>query len=326
MVQFGQAVGACNKLCVSTLISPQLRYAGAFGKVAETQQTQMGRIVKIPFILIAVAGLSACGGSTTSVGPPPTTPIAGGVPGTTGGSTVTGTAHGVANGNPVAMTIGGTPITGLVRDTTYDKGVLKAFVQSEVDPITTSTFSNREAGHSGVSSTGAMSASVMNTDFTSAGGILRGANYARVSGGTMPTTGTGTFTGDYAGGMSASNYSALIVTGDVTLNADFGASTISGSITNRHGWTNIDPVAANGPFADVNLGSTAIEADGSFSGTATGGEFVPYGTVTSNNSTFQGLIGGATGTEAAGAVKLLINYDDGTFIRNTTEVGVFIAE
>jgi len=288
--------------------------------------TQMGRIVKIPFILMAVAGLSACGGSTTSVGPTPTTPIAGNVLGTAGGATVTGTAHGVADGQPVAMTIGGTTISGLVRDTTYDKGVLKAFVQSEFDPVTSSTFSNYDAGHSGVSSTGAMSASVMNTDFksTEAGGILRGANYARVSGGTMPTTGTGTFTGDYAGGMGASNVSAFIITGDVALSADFGASTISGSITNRVGKVNILGTPNN--FADVDLGSTAIGADGAFSGTATGGEFVPFGTVTSNTSTYQGLIGGATGTEAAGAVNLLINYDAGGTIRNTTEVGVFIAE
>ena len=291
----------------------------------------MGRIVKIPFILIAVAGLSACGGSATSVGPPPTTPIQGNVAGTAGGSTVTGTAHGVANGNPVAMTIGGTTITGLVRDTTYDKGVLKAFVQSAPDPIAGGTFSNYDAGHSGESSTGAMSASVMNTDFTSAeaGGILRGANYARVSGGTMPTTGGGDFTGDYAGGMGASNVSAFIITGDVTLTADFGASTIFGSITNRVGKVNI--LGTPNGFADVDLVLTGIGADGAFSGTATGGEFITtssatLGTVTSNTSTYQGLIGGATGTEAAGAVKLLINYDAGGIIRDTTEVGVFIAE
>ena len=286
----------------------------------------MGRIVKNPFILVAVAGLSACSGTVASVGPPPTTPVPAGVSGTTGGSTVTGTAHGVADGQPVAMTIGGNTITGLVRDTTYDKGVLKAFVQSEVDTVAGGTFSNREAGHSGVSSTGAMSASVMNTDFTSteAGGILRGANYARVSAGTMPTTGTGTFAGDYAGGMGASNVSAFIITGDVALSADFGASTISGSITNRVGMVNI--LAGSNNFADVNLGSTSIDAGGAFSGTATGGEFVPFGTVTSNTSTYEGLIGGATGTEAAGAVKLLINYDAGGTIRNTTEVGVFIAE
>ena len=295
-------------------------------------KTQMGRIVKIPFILIAVAGLSACGGSDTPVGPTPTTPIAGNVAGTAGGSTVsltetgTVTVHNLNGGDTVEMTIGGTPITGLVRDTTYDKGVLKAFIQSAVEPITSSTLSNREAGHSGVSSTGAMSASVMNTDFTSAGGIQRGANYARVSGGTMPTTGGGTFTGDYAGGMGASNVTALVVTGDVTLNADFGASTISGTISGRHGWANINPAALNGAFEDVILGSTPIGADGAFSGTATGGEFVPFGTVTSNTSTYQGLIGGATGTEAAGAVNLLINYDAGGTIRNTTEVGVFIAE
>ena len=295
-------------------------------------KTQMGRIVKIPFILIAVAGLSACGGSATSVGPPPTTPIAGNVAGTAGGSTVPLTetgmipVHDLNGGDTVAMTIGGTPITGLVRDTTYDKGVLKAFIQSAIEPITSSTLSNREAGHSGVSSTGAMSASVMNTDFSSAGGVLRGANYARVSAGTMPTTGTGTFTGDYAGGMGASSVSAYIITGDVTLNADFKKSTIFGSITNRNGWLNIDPQAPTESFVKVDLELTDIMPDGTFAGTATGGEFANRGTVTSNTSTYVGLIGGATGTEAAGAVNLLITYDDAGTIHNTTEVGVFIAE
>ncbi|MBV1868470.1 MAG: hypothetical protein KUG69_11285 [Marinosulfonomonas sp.] len=286
--------------------------------------------MKIPYILIAVAGLSACSGGTSGGTASGTTPLAGGVSGTTGGSTQVGTAHGVANGQPVAMTIGGTTITGLVRDTTYDKGVLKSFVQSEIDVIAGGSYSNREAGHTGVSSTGAMSASVMNTDFTSteAGGIQRAASYARVSGGTMPTTGSATFTGDYAGGMGASNISAFIITGDVSLSADFGASTISGNITNRVGGQNIVVPGASS-FEDVALGATAIGADGSFSGATTGGQFADLsivGAVTSNNGTYDGLIGGATGSEAAGAINLLINYDNGGTVRNTTEVGVFIAE
>jgi len=289
--------------------------------------TQMGRIVKIPFILMAVAGLSACGGSTTSVGPTPTTPIAGNVLGTAGGATVTGTAHGVADGQPVAMTIGGTTISGLVRDTTYDKGVLKAFVQSAVKPCpgsTCGTESNREAGHSGVSSTGAMSASVLNTDSSSieAGGILRGANYARVSGGTMPTTGGGTFTGSYAGGAGASNVTAFIVTGDVSLTADFDASTIQGSITNRVGQQNI--LGNQFSFADITLNSATISGAGAYSGSATGGDMALLGSVTSQTGTFSGLIGGATGTETAGAVNTQTNYNSGSIIM--TEVGVFIAE
>jgi len=288
----------------------------------------MGRIVKIPFILIAVAGLSACGGSTTSVGPPPTTPIPGGVAGTAGGSTVpltetgTVTVHNLNGGDTVEMTIGGTPITGLVRDTTYDKGVLKAFIQSEVEPVTSSTLSNREAGHSGVSSTGAMSASVMNTDSSSieAGGILRGANYARVSAGTMPTTGTGTFTGSYAGGAGSPTVSAFIVTGDVSLTANFGGS-IQGSITNRVGQQNI--AGAQHVFENITLNAATISGAGVYSGSTTGGEFTPLGAVASQSGTFSGLIGGATGTETAGAVNIQTTYGSGVIL---TEVGVFIAE
>jgi hypothetical protein len=167
-----------------------------------------------------------------------------------------------------------------------------------------------------------ISATIIGSSTGSAAGFGQRAIYSRDSQSVLPTSGQGTFTGEYRGvigadGASFNGHAAgaqVAITGASSLTANFQTSRISGSITNRQ------TLLANGgtdmTFGDVTLADTAINGSGAFSGTATGG--AATGDTTSGGA-YQGLIGGANGTGVAGALAMDHQIGGTTF----TELGVF---
>ncbi len=158
------------------------------------------------------------------------------------------------------------------------------------------------------------------------------------AGGTMPQTGSATYSGNYVGFITRSGPARNLgltdtyVTGDVKLNANFAAETISGSIGNRmrHLTATGGIVGGESP-ADITLGQ--ISFDQASSGNLTGGDILP------SDSRFvpaAGTLGGTwkvgfSGAEAAEALgTVLVDHDylngGGTFISDDyVERGVFTA-
>jgi len=123
---------------------------------------------------------------------------------------------------------------------------------------------------------------------------LAGVQVARLGDTDLPSSGSATFNGDYAGLFVDETLQAFTVTtGDAQLTADFGNASISGEITNR---------VVGGAADDVQLLPTAITSAGAFSGTATGGG-IPGSTVVSSGA-YVGLIVGDTGTEIVGGLTI----------------------
>lgn len=151
-----------------------------------------------------------------------------------------------------------------------------------------------------------------------------GVNYGRSTPTSVPTTGSATYVGNYAGLLVfiSDDSVPVAIDGTVTLNvADFPAATIAGSITDRDLFVSSTGVENPVDLADVALTGT-ISADGTFSGTTTGGESLSGfgGPHTADAGTFEGIIGGATGSEVVGGLEInhrsagaLVFYEIGAF-------------
>jgi len=152
-----------------------------------------------------------------------------------------------------------------------------------------------------------------------AGNVQRLAAFGRRSAAELPLTGSAEFNGDYVGFTPTRR-----VNGRASLDVDFAAATISGSITNRVLRLKPDnTLDAVNPLSTLDLGSATISNAGRFSGATTGGEIV-NGQIVWNPATgsFAGLIGGATGNEAVGTVSVdHIDTTGGSF----QETGGFLA-
>lgn len=157
-------------------------------------------------------------------------------------------------------------------------------------------------------------------------------------GGTMPQTGTATYSGDYVGFITRSGPAQNLgltdtyVTGDVRLDANFAAETISGSIANRMRRLTATGGTVGGESpADITLGQ--ISFDQTSAGNLSGGDILP------TNPRFvpaAGTLGGTwevgfNGAEAAEALgTVLVDHDylngGGTFNSDDyIERGVFTA-
>lgn len=272
-------------------------------------------------ILGLLVGLTACATPTTDPTPDPTPdPIPDPTPDPTPDPLAAASANltaaiagtviaGDVDGTAVAISIGGTPLTSLTRKSVMDNGVFAAARMDVSNNI-------GEVAFSGTSASGAMTATMAGDSNGS-----HGVTYARTSQTTLPTSGTGNFAGDYVGIFGDPTAATASVRGDASLTADFAGSTISGAITNRV------LILADGSspdvFADVTLASTAIDANGAYSGAASGGSF-NGATLTSNDSgVYQGLIGGTNGTETAGGLEIVKTYNT---TQVYTETGAFIAD
>ena len=156
--------------------------------------------------------------------------------------------------------------------------------------------------------------------------------------GTMPQTGTATYSGDYVGFITRSGparnlgLTDTFVTGDVRLDANFAAETVSGSISNRMRRLTATGGTVGGESpADITLGQ--INFGQTSAGNLTGGVILP------TNPSFvpaAGTLGGDwevgfSGAEAAEALgTVLVQHDylngGGTFISDDyIERGVFTA-
>jgi len=139
---------------------------------------------------------------------------------------------------------------------------------------------------------------------------LAGVQVTRLGETDLPSGGSATFSGAYAGFLVNTNLGpAGSIRGDVQLIADFASASISGDITNRSGGAD-----------DMLLTSAAITSAGAFSGTTTGGDFQGAGTSALDGS-YTGLIVGATGNEVVGGLSITHIFGADTL----TEIGGFVA-
>ena len=134
----------------------------------------------------------------------------------------------------------------------------------------------------------------------------------------LPTSGTASFSGDYSGVYFGNEDEDSVwwdnITGDVTLDANFSDSTVSGSITNR---INDFAGAVRG---DVALSVSSI-SNGAFSGTASGGGG-GYDNKVASDGTYEGMFTGADATEVIGSINIPMTGDSYVGF----EMGIFIAE
>ena len=258
--------------------------------------------------LVAVATLPACGGTTAERAGVPTTAVAPltvlrDSPASRSGGTV-------PSYDPVTDTIAFSSYGmnfGLGRDTTPSLAMPGNF-RAYGDP------QDREAVRGTTDSGGGTVVAVRVLD----GGVLRVHQRTRQT--DLPTTGSATFAGTYAGVLANESqlyFSGGLIRGDVELNVDFGGATVDGQITGR-----ID--SGGHAYGDVTLSRGILDlTDGTFEGTTNGGtpgsSRGPYTTTTGD---YDGLIVGATGGEAVGGVTL---RHRGTGALPLIEMGGFVA-
>ncbi|MGH1330721.1 MAG: hypothetical protein ACRBBK_07565 [Paracoccaceae bacterium] len=230
--------------------------------------------------------------------------------------------------------VDGKKLQDAVADPTFDIGPFKAWVDESKVARGYIHHSDSGAATAFVASVGTMNYPHKHTAEQRSAGLT----FLRHIEPAQPPEGTAKFIGKYAG-MRRAYYdgeveSSIIysgqMSGDVTLNADFSNSEVSGSITNRlylHAQTN--EIITNLPLSDITLHPTVINSDGSYSGNATGGGHARDVIVDPEiGGTYSGLIAGESAQETVGGVILpVINPRDNHPRRfNYLEFGVFIAE
>ncbi len=273
--------------------------------------------------VLAALGLSACGGPAVSP------PLPGLGTKVLGNANVSGSVP--ASGAPAGFSDGaGNPIAAPARDTALDHLRFDAAATSAAD----NTFDiiaytdNSSTGSSGVTATTiGVSSNVGGTGASTFGQVAR---YTRFGTSLLPTSGTGTYSGQYVGTLGSptgtiNGGSGLVaINGSYILNADFGAKTIGGSIKNRVEVLKTGPVPGE-TFANVTLPTTSILSDGTFAASGVTGGGLDSATDTTSNGSYQGLIGGVNpgngqnGFRAAGTMSLTHTIGANTY----TELGVF---
>lgn len=270
---------------------------------------------------LACLGLAACGGVTTPGSPPigPVSPAAqtNGVGGSTlGGSVLSSDAVGATVTSITYDTGGGpTPFPNVIKITpdasTFGQAHDAAADGTSFDVV---AFSDDGKAFHGASSV--VSTTVIGSSSGTTPGFGQYAKYSRDSSSVLPTSGIGVYNGHYRGtigadGLSYNGHTAgavVGVQGISQLTAQFGAQTISGTISSRS--TLLATGAAGTALGDVTLSSSSISSNGQFGASATDG---------SATGTYEGLIGGANGNGVAGALNL-------THSGGFTELGVFTGQ
>lgn len=201
--------------------------------------------------------------------------------------------------------------TNLTRDTKVDLGDFHAYTDGS------NSFYWRDASASGALWAGFGSV-------TDNGSQVAGVEFHRNGYANIPSSGTASYSGAYGGIITDQNGNLNgngAVSGSVALQADFGAATVNGSITNRNFYGNADTSTPTATLGDLSLSGGAIDGNGFFKGTATGGAATTF-TDTTSQGIFTGEFGGATGNEAVGAVQINHTTSAGTFV----ETGAFVAK
>jgi hypothetical protein len=192
-----------------------------------------------------------------------------------------------------------------------DNGAIEGFDNTDGDDLWT------DAALRGETSSGSGEAFLVNS--TKNGYEAAATFLNRLETPNLPTSGMASFSGDYSGLYLGTEDEDSVwydnITGDVTLDANFSDSTVSGSITNR-----IDEYSA--ARDDVALSVSSI-SNGAFSGTASGGGGGGGDNYVASDGTYEGMFTGADATEVIGSINIPMTSDShvGGF-----EMGIFIAE
>lgn len=270
---------------------------------------------------LAMLPLAACGGGSGTTASTAATSAASAPPPSSVTATMqqfavpSGAALPNANYDPTSDTItvsdGGGAVL-LAHDSTFDVQVPGFKLLNDGSSASSNWFllgqsgsKDLQAGVAAVNASGGASKSV-------------GGGLARMSDGTVPSSGSAVFRGHYAAILqdAGANHNTMgFLRGDATLNADFGSGTVSGSITNR---------GFGGSYAadDITLSPGTIGANGTFTGMATGGGVRGLGTDTVSGRAYNGLFGDS-GREAAGGLQILHTLS-GSSTGSYTETGAFI--
>lgn len=215
-----------------------------------------------------------------------------------------------SNGGLTGVSINGMPQI-LSQDSGGDHGVVKAFAGGST------VFA--AIGDTGDSY---FYASATNGTVSAHGTVA----YVRKNTTSMPTTGSASYTGDYAGFLrldgAPTNNVTYRIRGDLNLSADFAANSVSGGISNRvFHVPGTNALAAGNTTADVTLAAAPIDANGAFTGATSGGIITNAATWTPPVGTYSGLISGATGNEVVGGLSIA-HFSPG--LGAFTEIGGFI--
>ena len=288
--------------------------------------------MKLHHSFLALPLLAGCGGLPSSSPPLPPTPNT--VVGTgTNYQNVDGTVP--SDNSPVVITdpnganIPGvskqaylTNATAIASHSSTFGGAEKSAGDGSFDVI---AFSDDGLATSG--QTAYVNATIIGTS-TAAGGFAQVARFNRVNTSVLPTSGSGTYVGDYRGVIGSASGTVdgssgqLAIIGEARLTASFGETpTIGGTITNRKlqhsNGVGVTPSTANA-FNDITLSTAAIDANGTYSAGASGGAYIAGSGSTSGGS-YQGQIGGTNGLWTAGAVSLTHTVGANSY----SELGVF---
>ncbi|MGH1330718.1 MAG: hypothetical protein ACRBBK_07550 [Paracoccaceae bacterium] len=219
-----------------------------------------------------------------------------------------------------AITINGAPLSAPEYNAALDFGSLKNWHSAD----------NTEQGYLGETTTGNSRAFVGVTN--NAAVPFGNGTVMRVVPTALPTDGTATYLGSYVGYLSshdetssaASNTLYARLLGDMSMTANFDAASgaqVDGRIENRSLEAPADDSSNINSVDDLILVVTALNSDGSYRGTTSGGdiESISSGGI---DGAYGGLISGDTGQETIGAVRLI--HDTGS--EKYIEIGVFIAQ
>ena len=154
-------------------------------------------------------------------------------------------------------------------------------------------------------------------------------------GGTLPTSGSATYTGEYVGfvardaSTSAPRLSESYIVGDVNISADFGRGATFGAINNRNRFAT-DNSRALGTMEDVTLSNLMFNNSGSGSGgNSSGGRidlsnYQPEGGAPLDGN-WSIAFGGENAASAGGTVQITHDYDNGFVADDYVETGGFAA-
>jgi len=141
-------------------------------------------------------------------------------------------------------------------------------------------------------------------EVNNAGKGVRGALFKRTATLVLPTTGTASYNGSYAGIVqTTATNDSFAVSGNVNIQADFATNRVNGTITNRRSGAT--------PFAAVTLSPSTLDTSGKYAGSASN--------TIGATGTYAGIIAGGTANQTAGVLEL--NTTGGV----SRETGAFIA-
>ncbi|MFT6450711.1 MAG: hypothetical protein ACJA06_000191 [Halocynthiibacter sp.] len=224
----------------------------------------------------------------------------------------------VVGATPAESTLNAVPLTGAIYIPTHDVGPIKGW----------RTAVSLHQGYIAQSSSGGSEIFVVGTNGATAN--VTGLAIARTAPTTLPTSGSTTYLGRYAGifqqdydDPSTLDFIVGVLNGDVTINANFKDNTVLGTITNRELRSSVDNSLAPLVFpVDLAMAISPLYSDGSFSGITSGGQLTNTSPTVSGE--YQGLISGAEAQEAIGGLRIVHQTDPG--VSRNIEVGVFLAE